>query len=169
MNIDLLNIENDVVVPGIECYTIDELKTIMSNYSKENALEIFTYLHFLYHPKSAFNNIPEKDRQEQILDKVRTGDWSEDESDICACELMIKKLFLTPTRRFFQQSKQGLERLGNYIATAEITDGKDGNFSTLSMNYTRLGKIMEDFKKIEKMVEDEETIQMRGDQEISMV
>jgi len=37
------------------------------------------------------------------------------------------------------------------------------------MNYTRLGKIMEDFKKIEKMVEDENEINIRGDQEISEI
>ena len=50
---------------------------------------------------------------------------------------------------------------------AKITEGKDGNFSALSINSTRIGKTMEDFKKLEKMVEEEEQIQIRGDQEVS--
>jgi hypothetical protein len=167
MFINLLNIENEKVVPGIECYTIPELKAILDGYEKEEAIEILTYLHFLYHPKSAYKNIPEHERKEVILEKTRTLDWTDDDMIVVNAERIIKEMFLSPTRRFFEDAKYALERLGKYMRTTQISDGKDGNFGTYSMNLTRLGKILDDFKKLEKAVEEEEKTQIRGDQETS--
>lgn len=169
MFIDLLNIENNVVIPGIECYTIPELKTILNNYSREEALEIFTYLHFMYHPKSSYKNESEDEMEEIILEDIRTLGWSVDEVDIVQAKKMIKKRFVSPTRRFFLDAKAGLEKLGQYMRTAPITDGKDGNFAALSVNFTRIGRTMEDFKKLEKLVEEEEGPDIRGGQEISEI
>lgn len=167
MFIDLLNVENDKVVPGVECYTIPEIKNILDLYSKEDSIEILTYIHFLYHPKSAYKNIPERDREDVILEKIRTGDWVEDEGSILIAKKEIEKLYLSPTRRFFYSNKRSLEKLSKYMETTTIEAGKDGNFSTYVNTLSKVGKIMEDFKKIEKMVEDEEKITIRGDQEIS--
>ena len=89
-------------------------------------------------------------------------DW-----EITNAETRLTEMFISPTRRFMLNAKQGLEKMGNHIATTEITDGTDGNFATLSTGYTRLGKIREDFNKLEQLVEDEEGVQTRGNKLLS--
>lgn len=167
MNIDLLNIENDKAIIGLECYTVPELKAIMDRYDREVAIEIFTYFHLFYHPKSPYKNNPEKEREEIIINATRTLDWDEEDEEILRAKVLLTKLFISPTRQIFLDSKASLERIGRFMRETPITGGKDGTFSTMSINLTRIGKIMQDFKLLEKMVEDEEALQIRGGGDLS--
>jgi len=169
MSVELLNIENELVVPGIECYSVPELKVIMDHYSKEESIEILTYFYFMFSFKSPYKNVLEKDRNEICLEKSRTLKWVEDEQLIVQASMELKNLFKTPTRRFYEDGKHALETLGKYMRTTQISDGKDGNFGTYSMNLTRMGKILSDFKLLEKAVEDEEGDSLRGGAEHSLI
>lgn len=167
MEIELLEIENDKVVPGIACYTIKELKQVMDNYDMPAAIEIYTYIRFLYHHKSPFRNFEENTKEQRILESVRSLDWDEYDEPVVIAKKFCKNAWLTPARRFMEDAKAGLEKLGKYMREAPITDGKDGNFAAMSVNYTRIGKTMEDFKKLEKIVEDEQNEDLRGGGELS--
>jgi hypothetical protein len=159
MDLEILSVENGKVVPGISCYSIPELKEVMEAY--EDNINALTYLYYFCYPKSAYANLKEDELEDVILEDY-PGDYSPEDEIILAAVEKLKSLYLTPTRRFFKNSKKGLETLGEYMATTAITDGKEGNFSAFSMTLTRVGKTIKEFKELEKIYEEETGSSLRG-------
>jgi hypothetical protein len=159
MDLEILNVENGKVVPGLSCYTIPELKEVLESY--DDPIQALTYLYYMTYPKSAYANLKEDEREDVILEDY-PGDYSPEDSIILSAIDKLNELYLTATRRFFKNSKKGLETLGDYMATTDITDGKEGNFSAFSMTLTRVGKTIKEFKELEKIYEEETGSSLRG-------
>lgn len=157
--IQILDLENDKVVPNINCYTIPELKAVMKEY--EDPIPALCYLYYKTTPTSAYAHLSDDEREEVLLQDFAGGYTLEDDVMIKA-EEKLNKLMLTPTRNFYLNCKIGLEKVGTYMATQQITEGKDGNFSTISMNLTRVGKMIQEFKQLEKLYEEETKSNIRG-------
>ncbi len=159
MIIDIFEIQEDRVIPTINCHNIPQLKAILDKY--KNPIPPLCYIHYLTYPRSVYINLPEVEKEETILYDY-PGEYSPEDKEIQEAISKLNSLYMTPTRRFYFQNKKALENMGNYNATAEITAGMHGNYSALSMNLTRTGKIMEEFRKLEKMYEEETQSSIRG-------
>lgn len=162
--IQIFEIENDKVVPNIECHTIPELKAVLKKY--KDPIPALCYLYYKVVPTSAYAHLEDYEK-EQVLLQDFAGEYSLEDEVIIKAEEKLLKLTNTPTRKFFQNAKKGLATLGNYMAVTEITEGVHGNFSTFANSLTKIGKIMEEFKKLEKIYIDETKNDLRGDQELS--
>jgi hypothetical protein len=160
LSLEILTVDNGRVIPSITVYTIPELNDIINNYP-DDYLNILTYLYYLCYPKSAYRNLPENEKEDSIWEDY-PGDYTPDDGLILAAKEKLTELYTSPTSRFFTKAKKGLETLGDYLEDASITDGKDGNFAAFSMNYTRIGKIIDEFKKLEKAVDEELGSTLRG-------
>jgi hypothetical protein len=73
---------------------------------------------------------------------------------------------MSPTYRYYLDSKILLEKLGAFGRNATVTAGRDGNASVLSSQISKVGKTMTEFKQLEKTVQqelDEHKSRVRGD------
>lgn len=157
--IEIFEIEDGKVRINANCLIIPELKAIVDKYIKP--LPALNFVYNMSNPMSPYSNLPEADREEIILSEF-PGDYSPEDEEIQKAKKKLDALYLTPTRRFFLNAKKGLETLGEYLAVASITEGKDGNFSSFNMALSRVGKTIEEFKKLEKIYEEEAQASMRG-------
>lgn len=164
MDLDILTIENGKVIPSLSCYTVPELKAIIDNY--KDPIQPLCYLYYRTYPKSPYANVPDYEKDDVILGDFQ-GDYSPEDEFIRRALDKLNVLYITPTRRFFENAKKGLDTLGEYLATSGITDGKDGNLSTFSTTLSRIGKTMQEFKQLEKIYEEDLGSGLRGSQELS--
>lgn len=162
--IDILTIENDKIVPDINCKSIPELKAVIEEYKDSTNALLFIY--HMTSPFSSYINVPEEDKEEILLEDF-PGDYGVEDEEIGNAINKLKKLYLTPTRRFFLNSKTTLERMGEYMSTAEITTGRDGNASVIASHLRNVGKTIKEFKELEKIYEEETQSGVRGGYSIS--
>ena len=157
--ISIFDIENDKVVPNINCHTIPELKAVMREY--KDPIPALCYLYYKTCPSAAYSHLPDYDK-EQVLLQDFAGGYTLEDPVMIAAEKKLNVLQLTPTRNFYLNAKIGLEKLGTYLATEDIQSGLHGNFATIVSSLSKVGKIMEEFKKLEKLYEDETKNNLRG-------
>jgi hypothetical protein len=149
MIIKFFDIANGSVVINHNCLSIPELKAIHDFY--QNPIPAFNFLHFLYDPESPYANQPEEDR-EDILLKDFPGEYTLEDEVMIAAMKKLSDLYITPTYRYYQDSKILLEKLGKFARTTDITTGRDGNLSALTMQVKSVGKTIQEFKQLEKVV-----------------
>ena len=160
--IKLFDIENNKVAITPDVLLIPEFKKLVDDY--EEPMAALAYVYFMVSPESPYADVPEKDKS-QIISQDVGGDFGFEDQ---AIEDALKKaefLYTTPTRRFFINAKKGLETLGDYLGTTSITEGKDGNFSGFQMSMSRVGKIIQEFKILEKEYNEEVASSIRGGHE----
>ena len=162
--ITIFEIQDDKVAITPNVLLIPEFKALVDTYKEPIAA--LSYIYFMCHPESPYADVPENDKQEIISNDVG-GDFGLEDDEIEAAIKKAEMLYVTPTRRFFLNAKRGLETMGDYIGKASITEGKDGNFSTLQMAYTRIGKMIQEFKVLEKEYKEEVGSALRGSSELS--
>ena len=161
--INIFDLENDKVVPNATCYTIPELKAVIEKY--KNPIPALCYLYYKYIPTSAYAHLDDYEKEKVLLHDYK-GDYSLEDEVMIKAEEKIALLVLTPTRRFYNNAKKGLDRLGMYLATSEITSGLHGNLSAFNAALSKVGQTMEQFKKLEKIYEDETKSSLRGGREL---
>lgn len=159
--IRIFDIENDKVVLTPNCLLIPEFKKIVETF--EEHLKILAYIDFLTNPESPYADTPEGERSEIISRDLQLKVSLDNHNIVCAIE-KAETLFTTPTRRFYLDSKVGLEKMGTYLKDTTITGGRDGNDSTFLAMLKGVGKIMSEFKHLEKHYA-EEVSELRGGQE----
>ena len=160
--VQIFDIQEGRVVISPNCLLIPEFRKLTELY--EDPISALSYVYFMTAPDSPYADVPETDKQQIVSDDVGGDFGLEDE----AIDDAIKKaqfLYTTPTRRFFLNAKKGLETLGEYLGTTSITEGKDGNFASYQMAYTRIGKIIQEFKILEKEYNEEQASENRGGHE----
>lgn len=162
--IKLFDIQNDRVVISPNVLLVPEFKTLINTYS--DPIPALSYIYFLCDPNSPYCDVPEKDKQQIISDDVG-GDFGLEDDEIEAAVKKAELLYTTPTRRFFLNAKKGLETLGEYIGSTEISEGRDGNFASYQTAMSRVGKIIQEFKILEKEYNEEVGASIRGGHELS--
>jgi len=163
MKLRFLDIIQGQFVINESCLLVPEFKKIVDTHSKP--VLVFKYIKALLDPESPYDNIPEDEKENMILKDLGI-DFSLDDLDVQAAKEKAEKLSITPTERFFQDSKVGLEKMGKYLRDGTITAGRDGNDSTFLQMLKSTGKIIQEFKQLEKQ-RDEEVSELRGGQEKS--
>jgi hypothetical protein len=145
----IFDIVNGHVVINHNCLSIPELKAIHDKY--EDPVPAFNFLHFKFDPESPYGNM-ELEEVEDILLKDFPGEYTLEDPEMLAAIEKLEEMYVTPTYRYYQDNKILLEKLGKFARTAEITTGRDGNLSALGQQIKSVGKTIQEFKQLEKVV-----------------
>ena len=149
MIIKIFDIVNGQVVINHNCLSIPELKAINDRYT--DPIPAFNFLHFKFDPESPYANMPEEEI-EDVLIKDFPGEYTLEDEEMLNAIKKLSELYITPTYRYYQDSKVLLEKLGKFARHTEITTGRDGNLAALAMQVKSVGKTIQEFKQLEKVV-----------------
>lgn len=143
------------------CLLIKEIKTIIDKH--KDPMPILKYVYLMTAPDSPYANLGEEERLEVVSDEVG-GEFSLDDEDIEAALTKLKKLYATPTSRYYEAVRANLDNLSTYLMNSAISEGRDGNIDSIIRIQSTSGKTIENFKKLEKIREEELTT-LRGSAE----
>lgn len=160
----IFDIENEKVIINQNCLLIPELKAVYDFY--EDPIPAFSFLYYMTEPKSAYNNLPEDERENSILYDY-PGDYTLEDEVIINALVKLEKLNLTPTLALLKGGKIGLEKLTRYLMTQEILAGRDGNMAAYISSLKSIAQINKEYKQLEKQAEEEIQVQGRGGIEFS--
>jgi len=164
----LFDIQNGKVVPSEHCYTIKFLKDIMDEFPNDH-LAIYSYLFYMTCPSPDLNpffDMPESDKEEFILQEVN-ADFSVDEPTITHALNQCKKMYETPTFRAYQGIKIALDNMAKFMATEQVTSGRDGSATAILRIAERFDMVRQSFKGVYKDLLDEQQSTVRGGQNLA--
>lgn len=159
----VFDVENGKIIITPACLLIPEFAKLVKKF--ENPIPALSYVEFMTNPTSPYMAVPEADKSETIA-RAMGIDFSLDDEDILTALEKAEDLYMTPTRRFYFDSKVGLEKMGKYLRESSIHSGRDGNDSTYLSMLKSLGKITLEFQQLEKIFKEEVTT-LRGQQRAS--
>jgi len=168
MKVKLFDIQNDKVIETEHCHTLKTLKDIKGEYP-DDYLKVYQYLFYMTCPDpddNPFFNLKLQDKESLIIDEVELEvslDCEFIEKGLKFCE----KLYETPTSRAYNGLKIALDRMADYMAKAQITDGKDGNINQISRVAKDFDSIRQSFKGVYKDLKDEQEINVRGNKNLA--
>jgi hypothetical protein len=165
MIVRLFDVQNGVVVPTEHCFTMKALKDIMDNYPNDY-LKIYLYLFYMTCPNPDLNiffHTPAMDKEDLILDQIE-AEFSPEDKDIYTALQFCARLYETPTSRAYDGMQKALDRIARYLATTQITDGKDGNIAQIRAVAKDFDSIRQSFKGVYKDLQDEQQSKVRGGQ-----
>jgi hypothetical protein len=163
MIIRLFDLQNGKVIPTEHCYTLKTLKNIMDKYP-EDYLKIYQYIFYMTCPSPDLNpffTTPELDKEEIVLEEVEAEFSPEDEAIRMALQF-CKDRYSTPTSRAYDGISHMLDRLARYMEVTVITDGKDGNITSMVNAAAKFESIKSSFKGAYKDLKDEQQSHVRG-------
>jgi hypothetical protein len=162
--IRLLDVENGRVIPTEHCHTIKWLKAIMDQYEDpEVYINVYAYIFYMTCPsqENPFYNVPESEKEDQILDSITLNFDTEDDVIIAALE-KAEQLYETPTLRAYLGMKKMIDNLADYMGSTKILHGRDGNISALVQAAKNLQAIRESFKGLSADLAAEQETKVRG-------
>jgi hypothetical protein len=166
--IRLFDIQNGKVVPSEHCYTLSFLKNIIGNHPIEH-LKIYSYLFYMTCPNPDLNpffDVPEQDKEEMILKEI-DADFSTDEDDIVYALAQCKKMYETPTYRAYQGIKIALDNMATFMATEQVTSGRDGSATAILRIAERFDMVRQSFKGVYRDLLEEQQSSVRGGQNLA--
>jgi len=165
MLIKLFDIQNNVLIPTEHCYSLKALKDIMEEYP-DNYLKIYQYLFYMTCPNPDLNPFfytPVLDKEDLILKQIE-GNFSTEDDSIFIALKFCERMYETPTSRAYNGIASMLDRLGRYMETTSITDGRDGNITALVNAAAKYEAIRGSFKGAYKDLQEEQKSTVRGGQ-----
>jgi hypothetical protein len=158
MQIKIFDIQEGIITINENCLLIPELKTIYDTYT--NPIPALCFVHYMTDPLGPYANTPEQKREEILLEDY-AGDYTTDDEPIYKAVEKLQSLYETPTMQLMKDARKGLETLGNYLSKASIRDeDKGGNLTTFANSLKSIGKISQEFRTLEKEVQEE--LRIRG-------
>lgn len=162
MRIKIFDIHESQVVINENCLLIPELRVLHESY--ENPIPVFCFVHYMTDPLGPYGNIA-ADLREEILFEDYPGDYTLEDEALYNAIRKLHKLYETPTMRLKNNAEKGLETLSTYLGSAVIRDDdKGGNLNAFNTALSKIGKISQEFRTLEKQVEDE--MRVRGDKNL---
>lgn len=160
MRIKVFDLNEGVVVINPNCLLIPELKAIYDQY--DDPIPAFCFVHFTCDPFGPYANLSDSQKEEVILDDYPGEYTLEDECMFKAVE-KIKTLYETPSMELRRNARVGLKTLGDYLAKASIRDeDKGGNLGTFNTALKSIAKINQEFRTLDRDVEEEFRIRGGG-------
>jgi len=166
--IRLFDIQGGKVVASEHCYTLSFLKTIMEKFPMDH-LKIYTYLFYMTCPNPDMNpffDVPEQDKEEIILKEI-DAEFSTDEDEIVYALTMCKKMYETPTYRAYQGIKIALDNMATFMATEQVTSGRDGSATAILRIAERFDMVRQSFKGVYRDLMEEQQSTVRGGQNLA--
>lgn len=164
----LFDIANGKVVPSEHCHTLKFLKDIMDNHP-DNYMTIYAYVFYMTCPNPDLNpffDILEQDKEEIILQEVKADFSTEDDYIIHAIN-MCKKMYETPTYRAYQGIKIALDNMAKFMATEQVTSGRDGSATAILRIAERFDMVRQSFKGVYRDLLEEQQSSVRGGQNLA--
>ena len=166
--IRLFDIQNGQVIPSEHCHTLKFLKDIMNEFPQDY-LKIYAYLFYMTCPNPDMNpffDIPEQDKEEMILKEI-DAEFSTDEDTIHYALEQCKKMYETPTFRAYQGIKIALDNMAKFMATEQVTSGRDGSATAILRIAERFDAVRQSFKGVYRDLQDEQQSSVRGGQNLA--
>lgn len=166
--IRLFDIQNGQVVASEHCYTLKFLKDIMDKFPDDH-LKMYAYIFYMTCPNPDMNpffDVPEQDKEELILKEV-DADFSTDEPELSYAMDMCKKMYETPTYRAYQGIKIALDNMAKFMATEQVTSGRDGSATAILRIAERFDMVRQSFKGVYRDLMDEQQSSVRGGQNLA--
>jgi hypothetical protein len=163
MIVKLFDLQNGKIIPSEHCYTLDTLKKIMDTYP-EDYIKIYQYLFYMTCPdpdNNPFFHVPDAEKEMIIYNEI-DADFSLEDPLILRAKAFCETLYETPTKRAYDGITKALDRIATYMATTEITDGKDGNIGQIRAMAKDFESIRQSFKGAYKDLQDEQKSRIRG-------
>lgn len=167
--IRLFDVQNGKVIPTEHCYTLSFLSNIIEGYDELEVVKILAYLFYMSCPNPDLNpyfDTPEQDKEELILKDLDGNFSSEDEMIVYALK-RCRQLYETPTYRAYIGMKSMLDRLATYMEKTPIEHGRDGNITAIVNAASKFEQIRQSFKGTLRDLEEEQSSQVRGGQNLS--
>lgn len=148
---DIFDIQDGELVINEHILSIPVLRAVKDTY--KDPFPALKFLRYRFDPKSPYCDEPEAEKNEIIL-KEYPGEYTlEDEVMIDAIEWFDSKI--TPTYRYYLDSKILMEKLGKAARDSGVTFGRDGNYAGMQSQLKYVGQTILQFKQLEKVVEQE--------------
>lgn len=158
--IRILELEDGKVKINENCELIPELKAI--KYAYKDPIPALAYVIYMTSPDSPYTNVPDQDKQTMISEDIG-GDFGFEDDVIIAGLDKLRTLFETPTSRYYDAIRKSLDMTSQQLSTVvAITYGKDGNAEMIDKMQMNAGKKIEQFKKLEKIRDEELKTALRG-------
>lgn len=165
--IKLFDIEDGVVKPTPHCKMIKWLAVIQEKFP-EDALQIYAYIFYMSHEgnENPYFNLNPDDREEKVLDDLDAR-FSTEEDEIIEALAKAKELYTTPTMQAYNSLRVMLNNIGEYMETAKVTAGRDGNLPSLIRLAKEFDSIRQSFKGVAKNLVEEQKSTARGGQDLA--
>ena len=166
--VKLFDISNDKVIPTEHCFTNKSLRKIMDAYP-EDYLTVYQYLFYMTCPNPDLNiyfHIKDIEKEELILDELEAKFSTEDDEIQFALEF-CRKIYQTETMRAYEGIKHMLDNMADYMKTAKMRDGKDGNITQLVMAAAKFENIRQSYKGALKDLMEEQKSSVRGGKKLA--
>lgn len=148
----LFDIENGQLIINEHILGIPELKAVYDEY--EDPKPALLFLRHLCDPYGPYNQIEEDIKEEAIYTDF-PGEYSVEDEVMIIARKKLESFYMSPTYRYYLNNKKLLETLGSFGAVAQVETGRDGNYVALQNQAKNSGDVMMQFKKLEKMAEEE--------------
>lgn len=163
--VKIFEMENGVIVPTEHCDTLKTLRTIKENY--EDYMQVYFYIFYMTCPNPDMNpffNVRNDDKEELILKELGDINFSPEDDDVKAGLELLTELYSTPTLRAYQGIKGAMDRIADYMEAVIVTDGRDGNISSLIAVAAKFDQIRQSYKGAYKELMEEQKSIVRGGQ-----
>lgn len=166
--VKIFEMENGVIIPTEHCDTLKTLRTIKENY--EDYMQVYLYIFYMTCPNPDMNpffNVRNDDKEELILKELGDINFSPEDDDVKAGLELLTELYSTPTLRAYQGIKGAMDRIADYMEEVIVTDGRDGNISSLIAVAAKFDQIRQSYKGAYKELMEEQKSIVRGGQYIA--
>jgi len=163
----ILEYEDGRVKVTAYAYAIPEVKALIDKYDM-GAEPYLAFVHAMTAPDSPYVNVPDDEKVEVIVFDVQEtmGDFDYQDELVENAIAKFNSLYTSTTKRYYDGLKKSIEKMAKYLADAEIEAGKEGNLSELIRLHKEGGSTIRNFKDIEKQVDEELKVKMKGNNEL---
>lgn len=163
----ILEYEDGRVKVTAHAFSIPEIKSLIDKYDMK-VEPYLAYVHAMSAPDSPYVNVPDDEKKESVIYDVQEtlGEFDFDDPLLQVALDKFDELYTSTTKRYYDGLKKSIEKMAKYLATEEIVAGKDGNLSEIIRIQKEGGITIRNFKDIEKQVDEELKIKMKGNNEM---
>ena len=163
----ILEYEDGRVKVTAHAFAIPEIKALIDKYDMQ-VEPYLAYVHAMTAPDSPYVNVPDDEKVEVIIYDVQETLGEFDYKDELLENAINKfdSLYTSTTKRYYDGLKKSIERMAKYLEHEEIVAGKDGNLAEIIRIQKDGGITIRNFKDIEKQVDEEMKVKMKGNNEL---
>jgi hypothetical protein len=162
--VKLFDISNGKVIPTEHCFTNRTLRRIMETYP-DDFLTVYQYLFYMTCPNPDLNiyfHVKDNEKEEMILDELAPINFSTEDDEVQFGLEFCRKIYETETARAYNGIKIMLDNMADYMASAKMRDGKDGNIIQLVSAAKNFDAIRQSYKGTLKDLQEEQSTTVRG-------
>jgi|694.fasta_scaffold00342_21 hypothetical protein len=151
-------------------YVIPELRNLIDKYP-DNYVPYVTYVYLMCGYNSPYINLPDSERQEQVIFDVQElfTDFDPFEPLLEKAVEKLSDLYKSPIMKLAEELGNEVDRFRKILKTEAIVTGPEGNFRERMALLEKIDKISSSYAKVKEQAKKEmDDDGIRGDHEIGM-